>query len=995
MITPSEVLGLSGAAMEMRVRRALRRMNDAELSRAAARLKEDALRSGLTYDRGGRPETIQVMLRPLLMMPEQWAYAHHVCEKILEALKRLPALYLEDERVRRILRIGEEEDVWFREAWSPAISCLNPIYGRLDAVCDFARADWRDSLKFLEPNLSGIGGIYDVPVAEQSVLRDIVTAIQKHDPGLVIEAPPDQRELLLQLLLDHAQALGRPMRNLCFIDPMDIMEGPNEQPSLMRFFHERHGVNVVHADPRELRLQGDEVYWRDVCVDIVYRDYEMRDLINLGRREGHDMAAMRALFRQNRVVSSIGGDFDHKSCWEILTDEGIAADYFSAEERQLFHRHILWTRLLSDRRTTLPRGEGDLVEYVRSHREELVLKLNRSYGGYGVTLGTHTSESEWEELINRALSFSDDPEQSYVVQTATGLPVKEFPVINGQGRIHEEPFFVVLGFSPTEGGLATVARASQKAVVNLAQHGGLAVMLIGHPPTELRVPRRAAIGRNDGEKRLRRWISDLKALDDTISLLGWDEETYLPRKAHDGRGEQTATVESLRHRLLVDDELGDLIDEVAAQGSQNQRLAIELDHLRHKRRIALALPDALVRSFARARSRALVAWEEARKLNDFRRFSPAFNELLGLVRERAVNLRITNELYDGLLDEHEPGMTRARLDPLLAAVGERLAPLVLDLAAHTAATASGGMPGGTYADSAQERFCHKILADIGFDFSRGRVDRTIHPCTILAGGHDVRITVRFPEDAPLDGIFSTLHEGGHALYDQGFDPGLDGTLLAEGAGMGLHESQARLWENHVGRSLAFWEHYVPALKDLFPTLLKDFEAEGIHRIVNAVRPGTNRVGADEVTYNLHILLRYRLELALLGGDLPVEGLPEAWADQSKALLGIRPVGDLEGCLQDIHWSLGAFGYFPSYALGNFYAAQLMEAFLESHTTFEDEIRAGDFSGLLRWLRVKVHRYGHGLSAEKIVEEATGRPLDSEPFFRHIVAKHACFCKAMG
>ncbi|MFA6292579.1 MAG: carboxypeptidase M32 [Victivallales bacterium] len=995
MITPSEVLGLSGAAMEMRVRRALRRMSDAELTRAAARLREDALRGGLTYDRGGKPEPIQVMLRPLLMMPEQWDYVHHVCEKILEALKRLPSLYLEDDRVRRILGVGEEEEAWFREAWSPAISSRNPVYGRLDAVCDFTRADWRDSLKFLEPNMSGIGGIYDVPVAEQTVLRDIVTALQKHDTGLVIEAPPDQRELLLQLLLDHAQALGRPMRNLCFIEPLDVMEGPNEQPSLMRFFSERHGVNVVHADPRELRLQGDEVYWHDVCVDIVYRDYEVRDLIALGRREGHDMAAMRALFRQNRVVSSIGGDFDHKSCWEILTDDSIAADYFSAEERQIFHRHILWTRLLSDRKTTLPRGEGDLAEYARLHREELVLKLNRSYGGYGVTLGAHMSEGEWETLIDRALSLSNDPEQCCVVQTATGLPVTEFPVIDERGRIHEEPFFVVLGFSPTGGGLAAVARASQKAVVNLAQHGGLAVMLIGHPPSELRIPRRSVVGRHDGKIRLRRWISDLRSLDDTLSLLGWDEETYLPRAAHDGRGEQTATVESLRHRLLVDDELGDLIDEVAAQESRDGRLSIELDHLRRKRRISLALPDALVRSFARARSRALVAWEEARKLNDFRRFSPAFNELLGLVRERAGNLRITHELYDGLLDEYEPGMTRARLEPLLTAVGERLAPLVLDLAARTTAAAQVGMPAGSYSDSTQERFCHRILTDIGFDFSGGRVDRSIHPSTILAGGRDVRITMRFPEDDPLDGIFSALHEGGHALYDQGFGLDLCGTLLAEGAGMGLHESQARLWENHVGRSHAFWEHYVPALRDLFPALLKGVEAEDIHRIVNAVRPGVNRVGADEVTYNLHILLRYRLELALLGGDLPVEGIPEAWADQSKNLLGIRPSSDLEGCLQDIHWSLGSFGYFPSYALGNFYASQLMEAFLASHKTFEEEIRAGDFSSLLRWLREKVHRHGHGLSAEMIVEKATGRPLDAEPFFRRIAAKHACFCKPVG
>jgi carboxypeptidase Taq len=991
VITPAEVLGLSGAAMETRVRDALRRMSDAELAQAAAHLREDALRSGLTYDREGEPEPLRVMLRPLLMMPEQWDYVHHVCERLIEALKRLPALYLQDDRVRRVLPIGPEEEVWLREAWCPAVACLNPIYGRLDAVCDFARADWREALKFLEPNLSGVGGIYNGPAAERAVLRNVVAVLMEHDPGLVIEAPPDQRELFLQLLIDHAQAVGRPTRNLCLVEPLDAREGPNEQPELMRFFAERHGATVVHADPRELRLQGDEVYWRDLCVDVVYRDYEVRDLIALGHREGHDMAAMRALFRQNRVVSSIGGDFDHKSCWEILTDEGLAAAYFSAEERRLFQRHILWTRLLAERRTTLPHGEGDLVEYVRRHREALVLKPNRGYGGAGVTLGAHTTAGEWEALIERALALAGDPEQSWVVQAAAGLPVAGFPVVDEGGRIREEPFFVVLGFSPTGGGLGTGVRVSQKAVVNVARHGGLAVMLIGHPPADLPVPRRPAAG--NGEARLRRRISDLRALDDTLGLLAWDEETCLPPGAHAGRGNQTATVESLRHRLLTDDELGDLIAEAAVRAPRDERLAAELAQLRRQRRIALALPDALVRAFARARSRSLIAWEEARRENDFGRFAPAFAELLGLVRERAGALRRTDEPYDGLLDEYEPGLTRCRLEPLLAAVGERLAPLVGDLAERTAA-APAGLPPGSYADPAQEHLCRRILADMGFDFSRGRIDRATHPCTVLAGGRDVRITLRLAQDDLLDGIFSTLHEGGHALYDQGFAPDLDGTLLAEGAGMGLHESQARLWENHVGRSRAFWERYVPVLQELFPALRGGTVAAAIHRHVNAVRPGTSRTGADEVTYNLHIILRYRLELALLSGDLPPEALPGAWAEQSGGLLGVRPAGDREGCLQDIHWSLGAFGYFPSYTLGSLYAAQFMEAFLTACPGFEDDVRVGDFSRLLHWLRENVHRHGHGLSADAILERATGRPLAAEPFFRRLAAKYACFCNPL-
>ncbi len=985
MITPAEALGLSGATLETRVRQALRQLSDADLARVAGRLRLDALRHGVTYDRGGVAEPIRVMLRPLLIMPDQLAYVHHICGKLLDALKRLPELYFQDARVRRILRINEEEDAWLREAWCPANACLNPIYGRLDAVCNFARSDWRNSLQFLEPNLSGVGGMHYGPVAEQLVMRDVVSALVEHDPGLAIELPPDQRELFLQLLLDHAQALGRPSRNICLLDPAGIAEGPNEQPELLRYCQAHHGVTVVHADPLDLRLAGDEVYCGDVCVDVAYRDYEVRDLIALGRREGHDLAAMRALFRQNRMVSSIGGDLDHKSCWEVLTDDELATAYFTAEERKLFHRHVLWTRVLSERRTALPRGAGDLAEYVRCNREELVLKPNRGYGGADIHLGAQTPQSEWEALIGRALALADDPERSWVVQVAASLPVAEFPVVDDRGRVHEEPFYVVLGFVPTEGGLGTIGRASQKAVVNVAQHGGMAAVLLGHAPPDLRAPRRPAARGPNTEARLRRRISDLRALDDTLSLLSWDEETYLPKGAHGGRGAQIATVESLRHQLLVDDELGELVEAAAGWAPREGRLATEINHLRRLRRSALALPDGLVRSFAQSRSRALVAWQEARRSNDFCRFSPAFSELLGFVRERAEALSRTDDLYDGLLDEHEPGMTRARLEPFLLALGERLVPLVRGLACGTPGP-PGGLPPGRYADATQERFCRSVLRDMGFDFSRGRIDRATHPFTMLAGGEDVRLTLRLLEDDPLPGMFAALHEGGHALYDQGFGPELAGTLLAEGAGMGLHESQARLWENHVGRSRAFWEHYFPRLRELFPSLPDSTTAEGVYRQVNAIRPGTSRVEADEVTYNLHILLRYRLELALLAGDLPVEDLPEAWANESEALLGVRPAGPREGCLQDVHWSLGTLGYFPNYALGNLYAAQLMEAFLADHPTFEHDVRCGDFSKLLTWLREKVHRHGHLLPADAIVEQATGRPLDAEPFFRHIAAR---------
>jgi len=234
MITPAEVLGLSGANLETRVREALRHMSDGELARVAARLRHDALRNNVTYDREGTTEPIRVMLRPLILMPEQLAYTHQVCQRLVGALKRMPDLYLQDARVRRVLRIGEEEEAWLREAWTPAHSSLNPLYARLDASCDYAHADWRESLFFLEPNLSSVGGIHYGPVAERVVMRDVVTSLTAHDPGLVIELPPDQRELFLQLLLDHAQAVGRPGRNVCLLEPKGVADGPNEQPALVR-----------------------------------------------------------------------------------------------------------------------------------------------------------------------------------------------------------------------------------------------------------------------------------------------------------------------------------------------------------------------------------------------------------------------------------------------------------------------------------------------------------------------------------------------------------------------------------------------------------------------------------------------------------------------------------------------------------------------------------------------------------------------------------------
>ena len=984
VLSPAEALGLSGATLEGRIRRAAHHVADATFVRIADRLRSDAWANQMIYEHEGVEEAIRIMLRPLLVMPEQLSYVHHVCLQLIEALKRLPGLYLEDERIRRILAITPDEESWFRATWTPAHQRFNSIYGRLDAVCDFTGAGWQDSLHFMEPNLSGVGGIHFAPVAEELVMRDVVPTLLAHNPELIVQLPRDQRELFVQVLIDHARTIGRETCQLCFVEAKYVHDGPNEQSVLSEFLSRRHDLTIAHADPSELRVEGDEVYYEDIHIDVAYRDYEMRELVALEKVNGHRLEAMRLLFKQNRIVSSIVGDFDHKSCFEVMTDPAFE-HYFGADDLRLFRRHVLWTRVIGDRKTTLPENrEGGLLDYARRNRELLVLKPNRGYGGTGVVLGAAATQAEWESLLEQAQALSGDPERSSVVQTAARLPVHEFPVLGPDGRVFGEPFYAVMGFAATENGLGTMCRVSQKQVVNVAQRGGLAAVLEANAPPELTIPKRS-MNRTEGtEQALRAQVSELRHLDHTIALLGWDEETMLPASGRGERGEQLAALEGIRHALLVSDHLGDLVEEVAAQSDGNERWPRELELLRRLRRNALALPQDLVRHFANARSQSLGAWEEARAGNDFALFARPFDRLLSLMRERAAGLCAGGDPYDALLDEHEHAMTRSRLDPVLDEVRNRLVPMVKDASAATA-SAIGLLNGRRFTESGQWELCRQLLASIGFEFERGRLDRSTHPFTLFAGQNDVRLTIRVDENDLSAAVLAALHEGGHGLYDQGFDPGDRDSLLGEAPSMGLHECQSRLWENHIGRSSAFWRYAFPILRKLFPDAVEGLDGETIHRTVNVVRPGVNRVAADEMSYHLHIVLRYELEVALLSGAIQTRDLPGIWNERSAALIGARPASDREGVLQDVHWSLGMFGYFPTYTLGSLYAAQLVETYAREHRLWE-EVERGEFGGLLNWLRTHVHRVGHRFSAEEIVTGATGLGLDTSAFFRYLQAK---------
>ena len=432
MLTVAEEEGLSGLALASQVQHALFRIPDVAVAALIERLREGALARHVVYLHDGVVDPIRILPSPIAVLPAQVSYIHAVTVIVQEALKRLPTLYLGDANVREILRLPDAEEKWLRECWGPSQMAHNPIFGRLDALIDFTSPMWRESLRFVEPNLTGIGGIHMVPTSERLLAEIVVPALRDVDPDLRLEVGQDMRELLAQEIRGHIAAIGCGSQ-VCFIEPKYAGHGPDEQEQVARYLRDAHGLTVMHADPSELRLHRGGVWYGDDRVDLGYRDYGVVDLLEL-EEEGVDVEPMRMLLRENRVISSIAADLDQKSCWEVLTDPDIAERYFTAEERLVFHRHILWTRVLADRRTMLPDGHtGSLLEYVRANHVELVLKPNRAYGGDGIVIGPAVSTAEWETQLDAALA---DPDERWVVQQVASIPVREFPVLGADGAVH-------------------------------------------------------------------------------------------------------------------------------------------------------------------------------------------------------------------------------------------------------------------------------------------------------------------------------------------------------------------------------------------------------------------------------------------------------------------------------------------------------------------------------------------------------------------------------
>jgi carboxypeptidase Taq len=472
------------------------------------------------------------------------------------------------------------------------------------------------------------------------------------------------------------------------------------------------------------------------------------------------------------------------------------------------------------------------------------------------------------------------------------------------------------------------------------------------------------------------------------SLLGWDERTQLPSAANEYRAEQMTLLTGMIHARRTDPRVGQWLTELEASplaADPASDTGATLRELRRQYDKRIRLPQALVEEMTRTSVRAQHAWVEARRKNDYASFRPWLEKTYVLKRQEADCLGHQGCRYDALLDVYEPGETTAGVTATLAGLRAELVPLVAQIAG------SGRAPDRTilarrYPVDAQRAFSESVAARLGFSFNRGRLDVTAHPFCTATGPHDCRITTRYePEFFPC-AFFGTLHEAGHGMYDQGLPPDHFGLPLGEATSLGIHESQSRMWENLVGRSQAFWEHFYPQAQAAFPEALGRTPREAFYFAVNDVQPSLIRVEADEATYNLHILIRFELERALLDDNLAVADLPAAWNARYREYLGIEPPNDADGVLQDVHWSAGLVGYFPTYSLGNLYAAQLFEQAEQDVGPLDEQFRRGEFAPLLAWLRALIHGHGQRYSAAQLAQRITGRALSHEPLMRHLRRK---------
>ncbi|MGI9457412.1 MAG: carboxypeptidase M32 [Aeoliella sp.] len=472
------------------------------------------------------------------------------------------------------------------------------------------------------------------------------------------------------------------------------------------------------------------------------------------------------------------------------------------------------------------------------------------------------------------------------------------------------------------------------------------------------------------------------------SILDWDENTKMPTSAGPYRAEQATLMAGLVHARATSPQVGEWLAELVGSPLATEPHGDTGTVIRELNRAydrKTKLPQRLVEELTRTSSLGQQTWVKARKENDFATFAPLLKRMMELKREEADAVGYGECRYDALLDEYEPHETSANVGRVLTALGEALTPLVEKINASSR-KAPSEILARDFPAAAQEQFGMGAARAIGFDFGAGRLDVTAHPFCTTLGPRDIRLTTRYSEHEFNAGLFSILHEAGHGLYEQGLPAEEFGLPTGETISLGIHESQSRMWENLVGRDRAFWDHLYKPAQDAFPQALADVSLDDFYFAINESKPSLIRVEADEATYNLHILIRFELEKLLIDDDLPVDDLPTAWNARYKKYLGIIPPNDAEGVMQDVHWSCGLVGYFPTYALGNLYASQFFEQAQTDLGDLSAQFREGDFAPLLGWLRKNIHAHGQRFTATELVQQVTGSPLSSEALLRHLSGK---------
>ena len=488
--------------------------------------------------------------------------------------------------------------------------------------------------------------------------------------------------------------------------------------------------------------------------------------------------------------------------------------------------------------------------------------------------------------------------------------------------------------------------------------------------------------------QLKSILNEISDLQTASMLLQWDQETYMPPGGTGGRGYQLSTLSRISHLKFTSPEVGRLLEDLTpyAAGldpdSDEARLVKVTNRLYQKK---CRVPADLVASFARATTEAVHVWKRARAEADFAAFRPHLEVVIDLRRQYADCFAPFDHVYDPLLDDYEPGLKTSEVKSIFTALRPRQVRLIQAITDRPQVDDS--FLHQHFDEEKQWKFGVEVITRFGYDWQRGRQDKSAHPFTVGMGEGDVRITTRFLPDYFASALFSTTHECGHALYEMGIDPRFSRTTLGQYASMGIHESQSRLYENLVSRSRPFWTFFYPRLQEYFPAQLADVPLEDFYRAINKVEPSLIRVEADEATYNLHTMLRLELEIALMEGSLAAKDLPEAWNSAMQNYLGLTPPDDAQGVLQDIHWADGYIGYFATYALGNLIAAQLWERVMADIPDLPAQFERGEFANLTGWMRDHIHRYGAKYEPQELVERVTGSKIDPAPYLRYLAQKY--------